>query len=190
MLNGNGLVATADWNNLVTSFSDNNANTSDDGKIAGDDCVGIYETFLNRASAGKGTPVELLRVEVTALALGTAEFTARAGTTVANLAEDFLVARLGGGAPFTGGDYSAATATLDIIDIDGISFEMARQPNGDVQLSFLPVAGKTHVIQYNDNDLDNAMWFDLSFPPHNSGSKTDINPNTDRRFYRVLITDP
>lgn len=191
VLNSNGLVATADWNNLVTSFSDNNPLTSDDGKISGHDCVGVYDTFLNRASAGKGAPVELLRVTVTAVALGSVEFTARAGTTVKNLSNDFVVARSGGGTPFTGGDYGAASVTLDVIDIDGICFEMERQANGDVVLTFLPVSGKTHVVQYNDSAaLDDAMWVDLSFPPHNSGSKTDVNPGVASRFYRVLVSSP
>jgi len=51
-------------------------------------------------------------------------------------------------------------------------------------LSFTPCPGFNHTIEYRDALQDAAGWRPLAGAPHNSGSATVINTNS-QRFYRV-----
>src|SRR5262245_49071564 len=114
VLNSNQLVAAANYSALLKPTSDNDPLISSTGANQGANRVGIYDTFLGLPGAGVNTAVELMRIPVRGLAAGRARFQVRAGTTVDGLSSDFLVAPLNDGTGWTGGDYSAAFADLDV----------------------------------------------------------------------------
>ena len=190
VFNGNGGVATANYGAMVKMFSDNDPLLSGVGMDDGFHRRGIYDTFLNLAGAGVGSEVELLAVPVMGMASGMVTFSVGAGSGVENLSEDFQVAPAGGGAAYTGGDYSLASAELEVVGGCAVTLQIARGmggggPGGTLALSFVPCAGFDHTVQYTDALRTGAMWFPVTGGPHNSGMVTVTN-SVDARFYRVL----
>jgi len=194
LTSGPAAVASPDFTTLAMPASDSpdgSASTASTGTGSGDTRVGIRNTFMNLPGAGVAGQVELFRVEIDALAPGTATFTVRAGTAD-GMAHDFIVAPLGGGTPFTGGVYVAATATLVVRDPTppdpaAIKLAITRQP-GSVLLTFQPQAGIDHTVQFSDTLLPSS-WQALPGAPHNSGEITDTTTTgVPRRFYRVALT--
>lgn len=124
VLNSNGSVAVADYaNTLIMPASDDpmgTGTTASTGTNSGANRVGIYNTFIddennpNAAGAGDGSPIKLLEFDVNVPVEGTATFSVRAGTTVTNLSDDFLVLPAAPGPPFKGGNYGAASATITV----------------------------------------------------------------------------
>jgi hypothetical protein len=107
------------WDQLLMPGCDSptgSTGLSSRGATAGADRVGIRNTFLSRPGAGKVAPIQLFEVELTGVASGQAMFSLRAGTGTPTVAHDFQVARLGGGAAFTGGTY---TSSVVIVTVDG-----------------------------------------------------------------------
>lgn len=118
-LNSAAGTAAPQWDQLLMPASDSPtgaASLSSRGTIQGADRIGIRNTFLTKPGAGISTAVELFEVNVTGMAAGQVVFSVRAGTGTPNVAYDFQVARQGGGAAFTGGDYSSASVILTVID--------------------------------------------------------------------------
>src|SRR5213078_194635 len=94
--------------------------------------------------AGVNAAVELMAIPVSGLAPGTASFQVAEGTGVASLKEDFIVAPKGGEGGFSsGGFYSRATATLEVIS--GVECKLKlnirRVDAQKLELSFTPCAG-------------------------------------------------
>jgi hypothetical protein len=111
VLNGDPAIASLDFVAMQTSASDNDPLLSSTGTTdnsQGQRRRGIHNTFLNRAAAGTGQPVELLAIPVKTLAAGQAQFQILAGTGVPALTSDFVVAQKNDKPPLAGGEYSAA----------------------------------------------------------------------------------
>ncbi len=190
LLNSSGTTAQIQANGLLKPASDNLPNISSPGSPDGANQRGIYDTFMNKPGAGHDAPVELFSVPILGVAPGTSTLQIRAGTGVSNLSSDFLVAPLGGGDPLVGGDYTKATIQLEVASGTGLSAKIASQPlaNGQLQLtiSFTPVAGKTHTVEFRPALGTGPDWQALPGAPHNSGSVTDTN-TAPQRFYRIRV---
>ena len=194
VLNTNGPVATANYASMQKSASDNLSQISSNGFNDGVNRRGIYDTFMNLPGAGVSNAVELMAIPVTGSSAGQTRFQVRAGSGVPALSSDFLVAPIGGGAPLTGGDYSAANVNLTVVSVAAcpVTLQIAPLTGGggpgqSLQLSFTPCPGFNHTIEYRDALQDAAGWRPLAGAPHNSGSATVINTNS-QRFYRVSTT--
>lgn len=184
VLNDGGEVVGG-YANVQTPPSDNNPLTSGDGTPGGAHLRGIYDTFLEKPGAGKGSRVVLVQFEVMARSAGTATFSVAAGTTVGSLS-DFLVSRSGGGS-FTGGNYLGASVAITVIRPD---LRLTVSRTGDqADIMFLPIAGFTHTLQYSDTLLAGS-WVDLPGGPHNSGVASQAVSGLVRRFYRVAVMPP
>jgi len=161
------------------------------GTTSGTNRTGIFNTFMNLPGAGVGAPVELLAVTVHGTAAGQAQFSVRAGTGL-GLAYDFQVVPTGGGdPPWTGGDYTAAAATLTVAsggtpDVSSVKPSVQRIPTG-ARVSFTPVPGCTHVVEYSDTLLP-GTWAALPGAPHNLSPVDDLTAVGVRRFYRVKVS--
>jgi hypothetical protein len=192
VLNSSGSVATADYNAMEKTASDNDPQTSSTGIPDGAHRRGIYDTFINQLGAGTDAPVELIAIPVTGQVNGTSTFRVQAGTLVPSLSADFLVAPEGGGDPLIGGDYSQATLQLQVggsvsdpeLELDQPVFEPADGQNR-ITIQFPVAAGFDHFVEFKDL-LGTGAWQTLPNGPHNSGSVEDVNqvPN---RFYRVRL---
>jgi hypothetical protein len=191
VLNTNGAAASANYNAMLKTASDNDPSISSKGTPQGANQRGIYDTFINQPGAGTTNKVELMAIPVTGLAAGQTRFLVQSGTTVFELF-DFIVAPAGGRPnPKIGGIYSAAFADLTVIKTTGpCSIQLAvghPAPNGAIQLTFTPCAGRDHTVQYRAALNDAPGW--LAFPgaPHNSGAVTVTN-TTIQRFFRVVAS--
>ncbi|MHB8521424.1 MAG: hypothetical protein ACYDH9_11800 [Limisphaerales bacterium] len=186
--------ARADFATLQKRFSDNNPRTSSLGKAEGiNNQRGIFDTFLNTPGAGVTNRIELFNCSVTALATGTVAFAVSAGTTVTNLAYDFVVNPLADTDPLTGGIYDSARAALSVtppvIDTTPINLQLsyaklAGISSNRVTLSFNAAAGRNYFLEYMDKLTNAPSWQLLPGAPHNSGNFVDTNASPSR-FYRV-----
>jgi hypothetical protein len=178
-------AAVPDYEALSMATSDNFPGFSSPGTTDGTRRRGIHNTFMSREAAGKGTPVELAAVPVRAVSPGAATYSVLAGTAVAKLSEDFLVARAGGGTPFAGGNYAAARITLTVGDagLPRLSIDTAL---GGVLISWTPVDGVDQYLQFRDDRLmGRSGWTTFMGGPHNGGSIIDLTG--DRwRSYRLV----
>jgi len=190
VLNTNGSVAFANYGALQKPASDNDPLVSSSGTSQGANRQGIYDTFLNLPGAGVATPVELIRIPVVGQGGGTTRFVVQAGTGVTGLSTDFLVAPSGAGEPFTGGEYSGATATL-LVSGAGCNPALTVTPGtgGNLNLTFIPCAGRTHTVEARTGLADATGWQPLPGAPHNSGSVTVANQGA-QRFFRLRVTNP
>ena len=193
VLNTNGPVAAAQYASMTKAASDKDSRTSSFGFDDGADRRGIYDTFLNLPGAGVSNLVELMTIRVTGLAPGRTRFRVQAGTGVPYLSRDFIVAPIGGGDPFTGGDYSAAFGDLTVLG--ECHPQLSLTPLNGVgatarwSLTFTPCAGYNHTVESVDQLGGTAGWQALPGAPHNSGSLTVSNA-VSQRFYRVRTTTP
>jgi len=192
LLNSNGAVAGADYARLQKNASDQDPATSSTGTTTGSDRHGIYDTFINLPAAGRDNPVELFSVPLTALTVGTTTFRVQAGTGVANLDADFLVAPSSGGDPLVGGIYTVAFVNLEVTAsvIEGPPLSIASVPLADgrtkVTLSYPVTAGRNYFVEFKDNLSSGLTWQTLAGGPFNLG--TVANTNTLRqRFYRLRV---
>ncbi len=193
VLNTNGGVATANYELMQKSASDNIPQISSTGANDGAYRRGIYDTFLNLPGAGVTSPVELMAIPVTGSTTGQTRFQVRAGSGVPELSSDFLVAPLTGDGPLTGGDYSAADTDLRVVS-EACSIRLQMTPitgNGSpgqrLLLSFTPCPGFNHTVEYRDALNDLAGWRALPGAPHNSGNVIITNSSS-QRFFRVSTT--
>jgi hypothetical protein len=187
LINGDGSVAQAQYCCVAVTNADNFPATSSSGTTDGFHRRGIHDTFMGLAGAGMNEPVELFNVPVTAVSTGVVTFSVAPGTTVTNLTHDFQVARKGGGAAFTGGVYTAASADLYVLG----PFEAdVRTVAGGNEISFPAAAGLESTVQYRDDIMAGPGWADLPGGPHNSGVVTDQVSTVSRRYYRVKVTSP
>jgi hypothetical protein len=190
VLNTNGPVASANYNAMQKSASDNDAQISSTGVSQGANRRGIYDTFMNLPGAGTTNPIELISIPVTGLVAGQTRFRVQAGTGVPGLSDDFLVAPMDGSDPLTGGDYATAFADLLVVDPCSLHLHLTLPADGSPgQLTFTPCPSRTHTVEYRDGLGDIAGWQTLPGAPHNSGSisVTNIGPH---RFFRVKATIP
>jgi hypothetical protein len=196
LLNPAPAVAQATYSQLQKPTSDRNPDTSSYGTTQGGNRRGIYDTFINdtpvsKSGTGVNTPVELLNVPVQGLAVGQTTFSIDPGSGVSGLAEDFIVAPLGGGDPLIGGVYDAATVQLQVtapLCTPTLSATYSRLAPGTnrVNLTFVACPNGTNVVEFRDS-LVSGAWQALPGAPHNSGSVTDTN-SVVTRFYRVHVT--
>jgi hypothetical protein len=191
VLNTNETAAAANYGALVKSASDNDPLVSSTGMEDGANRRGVFDTFLNLPGAGVSQPVELLSVPVTGMAPGLTQFRVQAGSGVPELSEDFIVAPLGGGDPLTGGDYGAATASLEVVQSCAVTLHIQPQngggPGQPLLLTFTPCPGFNHTVQFVNQLTTGANWQALPGAPHNSGSVTVTNTGP-IRFFRVMTT--
>jgi hypothetical protein len=188
LLNSNGSAASLGTATKVSA--DHDPLTSGAGVLNGANLLGIYDTFLNLAHAGRDVPVELFAVPIRGVSQGTVTFQVRAGSGIPNLSEDFLVAPSSGIDPLLGGDYSQAAVDLSI-GTGGCQSRLASpltvQAGGakQISLSFTTCPGKSHTVEFTDS-LANPNWQPLSGGAPNSGTITDSAARP-ARFYRVRL---
>lgn len=189
LLNSNGIATVPDYDNLTMSSSDNFDPTWSSGTTDGLNRRGIYNNFLFfNPTAGMGSPVELLAVELTANQIGVTTLSVQAGTTVPSSADDFLVQPIEEGElQFIGGNYALASVMVRVITIsEAINLGISKTAEG-VELNFTPVAGYDHTVMFRD-DLSLGDWAPLPGAPHNSGSVTDSTVAL-KRFYSVSVVE-
>lgn len=186
VLNSGGGVA-AGYASFQTPTSDNAPPpASGDGTGEGSNRRGIFDSFLGTPAAGKGSRIVLAQFEVTALAPGTATFSAAPGTT-RPIAFDFQVAMTGGGSS-TGGNYSAASVDIVVFPPPGdVDLKVRLTGSHEVELSFTPQAGFNHRVQRNA-DLTPDSWADLPGGPHDLGTVLIDTIGAPVRFYRIVLT--
>jgi len=191
VLHTNGIVAFANYPGLVKPTSDNDPQTSSKGFTVGAERRGIYDTFLNRPGAGVTSAVELLSIPITGQSAGQTRFLVRHGSGVPNLAEDFIVAPLGGGGFQTGGDYSAAFVDLTVVSGTtmrekrlAIAHQRLGGATNKASLSFGAVAGCDCFVEFRNELASGPAWQAFPNGPHNAGVYFDTN-TTPRRFYRL-----
>ena len=196
VLNTNGPIASANYAAMQKTASDNDGSTSSTGTADGANRRGIYDTFLNRPGAGVTNAVELMAIPVTGQSAGVTRFKVQAGTGVPELSSDFLVVPLGGGAPYTGGDYSVAFVDLTVTGSSACTPQLlvtplanGGGPGGTLQLTFTPCAGRNHTVEYRAALDDVPGWIALPNAPHNSGSVLVTN-SVNYRFVRVRASLP
>jgi hypothetical protein len=187
VLNTNSTVVQADYAAMQKNASDKDPLTSSTGFTTNGNRLGIYDTFLYLPGAGVSNRVELMSIPVTGLIGGTTQFRVRAGSGVPNLSDDFLVAALEGGDPFTGGDYSLATVNLQVLTPCALDLQITPVngggPGQQLLLSFTPCLGYNHYVQTRSS-IDSGTWQDLPGAPHNSGSVFATN-STPHQFFRL-----
>ncbi len=193
VLNSNGTVARGVYESLQKPASDNDPRISSAGTNQEANRRGIYDTFMNLPDAGRPTRVLLVAVPVTGLASGRTTFRVQAGTGVAGLGHDFIVAPAGGGDPLLGGDYSLASAELEVLEEScrvQASLAYTPLPGGQNRLviSYALCPGQNHFVEFRDS-LGPGTWQTLPSGPHNSGSLIETN-SAPQRFYRLRITPP
>ena len=189
VLNTNGAVASANYNAMVKAASDKNLLTSSTGTPDGANRRGIYDTFINLAGAGVNAPVELVAIPITGVTNGQTSFQVQAGSGAA-LSSDFRVARIGGGAPLIGGNYSAAQVVLTVgasFPKGPLSISVTNAEGGarGVTLTFPPPSGFNVTVQFRDQ-LVGSPWQPVAGAPHNSGRAFDLTTSPSR-FYRAII---
>lgn len=189
VLNTNGAVATARYEEMIKASSDNDLLLSSTGVTDGAHRRGVRDTFLNLAGAGVSNAVELMAIPVQATAGGTTRFLIRAGTGDPFLSADFLVAPKDGGDPYNGGSYDAAQAGLTVSAACQVSLQIQPiggvGPGGRLQLSYAPCAGRTHTVE-SRTLVEGGPWQALPGAPHNSGSVVVTNSQP-RQVFRVRV---
>jgi hypothetical protein len=188
VLNDNGAVLGA-YTNVFTPASDNTPATSFDGTPDGAHLRGIHDWFLATPAAGKGSRVELVRFDVTALAAGTSTLTVAPGTTLTGVVHDFQVAQLGFGGTFTGGNFSAASVAITVtgeLDLSGLGLAI-EVVGTQAEVTFNPVPGYDHVVEWSATLLP-LSWTPVPGGPHNTGVVTQVVTGFPKRFYRVVLT--
>jgi hypothetical protein len=191
-LNTDATVATANYASLLRPASDNDPRISSSGVTDGANRRGIYDTFLNLPGAGHDGPVEILSVPVTGVAPGAVTFNVAPGTGVPDLTSDFLVAPEGGGDPLFGGDYSAASADLEVVSaaIHQVSLQITLVSGAagqtQVNIQFPTQANADQFVEYTTALGPGANWQSLPGAPHNSGTITDTLSDP-KRYYRLRI---
>ena len=186
VLNSNGPVASAHYDLMQKSASDNEPSTSSMGFSSGANRHGIYDTFLNLPGAGTSDRVELMAIPIQGADVGTTRFSVRAGTGAQGLSDDFIVAPNDGGDPWTGGDYSLAHADL-VVSCGAVRLGIQPAGGTSLLLRFTPCDQMDHTIEFR-NALESGQWQPLPGAPHNSGSVTVTNV-LPRQFFRVRM-DP
>ena len=188
VVNTNGTVARGNYSAMVKTASDNDPQISSAGVDQGANRRGIYDTFLNRPAAGVSNAVELMSIPVTGLAAGRTRFLVGAGSGVAQLSTDFLVALRNGGAPGVGGDYAAAVADLQVLGSGAcqVQLQIAPVANNRMQLTFAPCAGHDNFVESATALGTPALWQTLPGGPHNSGVVIVTN-SLPTSFFRVRV---
>lgn len=188
--NSNAVVAAIMPAQLQKPASDNDPLISSFGFLDGSRLRGIYDTFMNLPAAGKNEPVVLLDVPIRGLTGGQVTFAVRPGSGVSGLAADFIVAPLGGGEPWLGGDYSTATVTLTVVNpqvharVDSIHVVSLTGGLNRVELRFPPPTGYQAQVEYCDLISPARQWKTLPGGPFTGGLAVDpAAPRT--RFYRM-----
>jgi len=177
---------------LARPASDRDPATSSAGTLDGNTLRGVRDTFVNLATAGVAEPVFLFTVPVVAKREGRVTFRVRAGTGADGLSGDFLVAGKNLDDLWTGGDYSQASAVLEVKQAPAaaptllISLEQIPGQPARVVLGFSPSAGSNHTVQTSDRIGADAVWRDLPGAPHNTGRVTDPL-GAGPRFYRLAV---
>ena len=184
-----GSVASFDFERLGRSTSDQDPRTSSSGVTEGANRRGIYDTFLNLAGAGKESPVELFSVPVRGSAPGQCILYGQAGTGVAGLGVDFLVAPAEGDELLSGGDYSAAQLPLEVIATPPpptlfIASTLVASNSRLLSITFAVNPSREYVVEGRSDFGSGSTWLPLPGAPHNSGTVTDTNLLA-QRFYRV-----
>lgn len=194
LLNDKNSTAQLDLSGVLKPSADQNPKTSSSGAIDPEGNLrGVFDTFIKLSGAGRDTPVELFSIPIKGVAAGNVILNVDAGTTVPQLAADFIVAPLGGGDPLLGGDYSAAHAEISVTAPQApppqLFVALTRDPQTQqlqASLSFQPLAEFTYTIQYRDKLDTQTAWQALPGAPHNSGKVVDpISAN--QRFYRLRV---
>jgi hypothetical protein len=192
-LNENSSIANANYAALLRPTSDQDPRTSSGGFTVGANRRGIYDTFLNLPAAGHDDRVELFSVPVTGSAVGDATFTIARGTSVPDLSSDFLVAAEGGGDPLFGGNYSAASTTLQVVNsaLVPATIHISATPLAAGQMrvtvTFPTQPNANQFVESTDALSPTATWVTLPGAPHNSGSVAETN-SVPERFYRLRTT--
>lgn len=183
VLNDAGGVAGG-YGNLQTPAADNTPQTSSDGTTQGANRRGIYDTFLNRPGAGKGSRVILVQFEVTAQTPGTATFSVAPGTTAGPLT-DFLVAKTGSGS-YSGGNYASASVTITVSGTpsSGLGLQVTIVGN-QANATFNPLGGYNHTVEWSPDLGVATPWAPLPGAPHNAGTASQDITGKDKVFYRV-----
>ncbi len=192
LLNSSATVAVVDFSRLQRPASDNDLSLSSSGTSSGPNRIGIHDTFMNRPGAGVNSPVLLLSVPVKGTAAGRNTFSVRAGTGVPALASDFLVAPIGGGDPWLGGNYLSALVQLQVGSVTNVltPFRIILTPlqpfsSGRWEISYPTEAGWNYFLQTRPNLGSAAIWQTVPNGPFNSGRITLTNASASS-FYRVL----
>ncbi len=192
VLNTNGAAASGNYATMLKPLSDNDAPpVSSSGVTQGANRRGVYDTFMNLPGAGVNAPVELMRIPVNGLAVGQTRFVIQPGTG-AGLSTDFLVAPIGGGAPYEGGSYAVAFADLQVTagSLCNPVLQIVRLAGGtQARITFTPCAGRTHTLESLSAIDGVAVWQTVAGAPHNSGNVV-VNLAGALRIYRLRITNP
>jgi hypothetical protein len=185
-------IAAPAWAGLLMPVSDSpggTASSASRGTVVEADCLGIRNTFLTKAGAGKQTPVELFQVDVKGLRNGTATFSCGPGTSTPAVLYDFQVARLGGGLPFTGGNYDTASITLRVGPELPPAPVITAQPTNKTVTVGQPIAftvavtGESLAYQWQLNGTNITGATGASY------SITNVRTN-DAGSYTVIVSNP
>jgi len=196
VLNTNGAAAVANYAAMLKPTSDKDPQTSSNGFNSAANRLTIYDTFLNLPGAGTNPPVELMRIPVTGLAVGQTRFGVRHGTGQPSLSQDFIVAPKDGGEFMSGGEYSGAFINLTVLAAPASAITCLTITHTNlsatlhkVTLSFCPVSGYNHYVEYRDQVSGGTGWQTALGGPYNSGVYVETN-SVPTRFYRVRAILP
>jgi len=192
VLNTNGLTVQANYNAMQKTASDKDPQTSSTGVDSGVNRLGIYDTFQNLPGAGVTSPVELMRLPVSGLAVGQTRFVVRHGSGV-DVLSDFIVVPLTDDDPYFGGDYSQAFADLTIVNgpanpVKSLSITQTNLPGGlhAVSLRYSAIPGYDCYVEYRSQLAGGSDWQTFPSAPHNTGLYRDTN-SAPARFYRLRL---
>jgi len=135
VLDGNPQVAALDYGHMTSASSDNDPTLSSKGVTdppssnPAQNRLAIYNTFMNLPGAGTNR-VELLTIPVITRGPGQVRFQVLPGSGVPALSSDFVVLQTDSDQPLTGGDYSAAGASL-LVNSPAISISDASVVEGN-----------------------------------------------------------
>ncbi len=194
ILSGEPSIARIHVASLVKPVSDRDPRISAVGVPDGGHLRGIYDSFFNLPGAGVTNQVELFRLTVTGVSVGTASFVVGPGSG-ANLANDFMVLPFSDSPPLTGGIYSSiATAKLTVFSEGLVSnpsvalsislTNTVLPPNPKLLIQYNVVAGVNYFIETRGQMDGTTSWSPLPGGPHNTGVLLETN-RLQSRFYRV-----
>jgi T5SS/PEP-CTERM-associated repeat protein len=83
-------------------------------------------------------------------------------------------------------DGKASLTVIEVRPTVQLNVALDSGAGGKVNLSFVPVAGSNHFVEFRDGLAAGSAWQRFPGAPHNSGIVSD-RPATDVRFYRVRI---
>ncbi|MBI3867661.1 MAG: hypothetical protein HY299_03935 [Verrucomicrobia bacterium] len=191
VLNSNGVACSAQYSAMQKTASDRDPVFSSLGTSQGANRRGVFDTFLNLPGAGKDAVVELMAIPLSGLAPGKTRFSIQAGSGVAGLSADFLVAPQGGGDPWVGGDYSVAFVDLNVtssgqVPAPTLSIIVTDQPGGGrkTELRYDTQPGVDYFVEYRDVIEGGAGWITAPGSPFNGGVYIEIT-SAPTRFYRI-----